>query len=217
VPRATTKPESRREERRLRQQDVSRAQLLDAAEEVFGEKGFHDTTLKEVAELAEFSVGSVYSFFESKDDLFRQIFERRGAEFMPGLRAALGDPKGDPVEQLHALVDFEVGFFRDHPRFGRLYLRYSSAITLSPDRELDMVVEERYEEAMGLQAGLFRRGQRAGTLRKGDPEVLARLFSGLISAYQALDPAVVSDDDAPSERLPLSELHDVVARAFVIR
>src|SRR5436189_1157069 len=167
---------SRREERRLLQQDMSRQHLLDAAEEVFGRKGFHETTLKEIAELAEFSVGSVYSFFESKDDLFRQIFERRGAEFMPGLSDALGDPKGDPTDQLHALVDFEVGFFREHPQFGRLYLRYSSAITLSPDRELDMVVEERYEEAMGLQAGMFRRGQRAGTLRKGDAEVLARLF-----------------------------------------
>ena len=217
MPRATTKPASRREVRRLQQQDVSRNQLLDAAEEVFGEKGFHDTTLKEVAELAEFSVGSVYSFFESKDDLFRQIFERRGAEFMPGLNDALGDPKGDAVEQLHALVDFEVGFFRAHPRFGRLYLRYSSAITLSPDRELDMVMQERYEEAMALQAGLFRRGQRAGTLRKGDAEVLARLFSGLISAYQALDPAVVSDDDALAERLALVELHDMVERAFVVR
>ncbi|HEX6238473.1 MAG TPA: helix-turn-helix domain-containing protein, partial [Acidimicrobiales bacterium] len=73
----------RREQRRLRHQDVSRAQFLDAAEEVFGRKGFHNTTLKEVAELAEFSVGSVYSFFESKDDLFRQIFVRRGEEFMP--------------------------------------------------------------------------------------------------------------------------------------
>lgn len=216
MPRATTQAASRREERRLRQQDVSRTQLLDAAEEVFGAKGFHDTTLKEVAELAEFSVGSVYSFFEGKDDLFRQIFERRGAEFMPGLQAVFGDPKGDPVAQLHALVDFEIGFFREHPRFGRLYLRYSSATTLSPDRELDMVMQERYEEAMGLQASLFRRGQRAGVLRKGDPEVLARLFSGLMSAYQALDPAVVSDDPSPRERLPLTELHEIVDRTFVV-
>src|SRR5438309_6888830 len=144
---ANTKDASRREQRRLAQQDVSRTQLLDAAEEVFGRKGFHETTLKEVAELAEFSVGSVYSFFESKDDLFRQIFERRGEEFMPGLRALLQDAKRDPVEQLQALVDFEIGFFREHPRFGRLYLRYSSATTLSPDRELDMVMQERYEEA----------------------------------------------------------------------
>jgi AcrR family transcriptional regulator len=188
--------------------------LLDAAEEVFGRKGFHETTLREIAELAEFAVGSVYSFFENKDDLFRQIFVRRGSEFMPQLHAILDDTTATPVEQLHTLVDFEVGFFRDHPQFGRLYLRYSSAAALSADREIDLVMKERYEEAMQLQASLFRRGQRAGVLRRGDPEVLARLFSGLISAYQALDPAVVSDEPHPRERLPLSDLHDVIDHAF---
>jgi TetR/AcrR family transcriptional regulator len=204
-------PSGRREQRRLQHQDLSRGQLLDAAEEVFGRKGFHEATLKEVAELAEFSVGSVYSFFENKDDLFRQIFLRRGDEFMPGLRDAVGGD-GDPVSRLHRLVDFEVGFFRRHPRFGRLYLRYSSATSLSADREIDAVIAANYAESMRLQAGLFARGQADGVFRPGDPEVLARLFSGIISSYQALDPAVVSDDDG--ERLPLADLHALVERAF---
>lgn len=206
---------SRREERRLLQQDVSRTQLLDAAEEVFGRKGFHEATLKEVAELAEFSVGSVYSFFESKEDLFRQIFVRRGEEFLPGMHELLDDREADPLGQLHALVDYEVGFFRRHPRFGRLFLRYSNATMLaSTDREIDLVMRQRYEEAMALQADLVKRGQRAGVFRPGDPEVLARLFSGLIAAYQSLDPHVVSDDPRPRERLALRELHDVVERAL---
>ncbi len=213
----TTKAPSRREERRLLQQGFSRSQLLDAAEDVFGRKGFHETTLKEVAELAEFSVGSVYSFFESKDDLFRQIFVRRGEEFMPAIHAILDDTAIDPVEQLHQLIDFEIGFFRTNPRFGRLYLRYSNATMLSADREIDVVMRERYEEAMRLQAELMRRGQRAGAFRGGDPEVLARLFSGLVSAYQALDPAVVSDEPDAGERLSLTELHDIVESTFVTR
>jgi TetR/AcrR family transcriptional regulator len=205
---------SRREQRRLQHQDLSRGQLLDAAEEVFGRKGFHEATLKEVAELAEFSVGSVYSFFDNKDDLFRQIFVRRGDEFMPGLRDALRPGHGTPVEQLHRLVDFEVGFFRRHPRFGRLYLRYSSATSMSADRRADAAIAANYDESMGLQADMFARGQRDGTFRAGDPQVLARLFSGLISAYQVLDPAVMSDEPAPGERLPLADLHAIVERAF---
>jgi TetR/AcrR family transcriptional regulator len=208
---------SRREERRLLQQDVSRTQLLDAAEEVFGRRGFHETTLKQVAELAEFSVGSVYSFFDSKDDLFRQIFLRRGGEFMPAMRALLDDEAADPLGGLHALIDFEVGFFRAHPHFGRLYLRYSNATMLSADRAIDLVIRERYEEAMRLQAGLVERGQRAGVFRGGDPQVLARLFTGLMSAYQALDPAVVSDEPGAGERLPLAELHAIVENTFVAR
>jgi hypothetical protein len=67
---------------------------------------------------------------------------------------------------------------------------------------------------MRLQADLIRRGQKARVFRAGDPEVLGRLFSGLMSAYQALDPAVVSDDPDAGERLALDVLHDMVERAF---
>src|SRR4051812_38577832 len=112
-----TEADSRRAQRRRRHQALSQEQLLDAAEEIFGRKGYHETTLKEVAELAEFSVGSVYSFFENKDDLFRQIFVRRGAQFMPGIRALLGAADRPPIEALHQLVDFEVEWFRAHPHF----------------------------------------------------------------------------------------------------
>ena len=137
-----------------------------------------------MAELAEFSVGSVYSFFDNKDDLFRQIFLRRGEEFMPELRATLADEHGTPLERLHRLIDFQVRWFRDHPHFGRLYLRH-------PDRDMDATIEANYEEAMHLEAELIRSGQADGTFRAGDPEALARLFSGLMGAFQALDPGHV--------------------------
>jgi AcrR family transcriptional regulator len=206
---------SLRELRRLQHQDLSRSQLLDAAEEAFGRKGFHEATLKEVAELAEFSVGSVYSFFDSKDDLFRQIFVRRGDEFMPAMRATLQPDDGTPVEQLHRLIDFEIGFFRQHPRFGRLYLRYSNAAVMSAVPVVDAAMAADYDESMRLQAELFARGQKTGDFRPGDPQVLARLFSGLILSYQALDPAVVSDSAEVTERFPLADLHDLVERAFL--
>jgi AcrR family transcriptional regulator len=203
----------RREQRRARHQDMSRAQLLDAAEQVFGEKGFHESTLKQVAELAEFSVGSVYSFFESKEDLFNQIYVRRGEEFMVGMRGVL-DGGGSPTEKLHRLLDFQVAFFRQRRRFGRLFLRYANAALVSEPGELDAAVAANYDESMQLQAALFASGQRSGEFRRGDPVVLAHLFSGLVASYQALDPAVISDEPGATERLPLPELHQLVERAF---
>jgi len=204
---------SRRQERRLLHQDLSRTQLLDAAEEVFGRKGFHATTLKEVAELAEFSVGSVYSFFENKDDLYLSVFLRRGAEFMPGMREVAQSGR-NPLEQLHALVDYEVGFFRRHRHFGRLYLRAFSTSRPAPEMPDSPLLSDNLETAMELQASVFARGQAGRVLRAGDEMVLARLFSGLVAAYQSLDPAVMSDDPDPEERLPLADLHEMIDRAF---
>ncbi len=157
----------RREQRRQRRQLLSREQLLDAAEEIFGRKGYHETTLKEVAELAEFSVGSVYSFFDNKDDLFRQIFVRRGGQFMEGMRAVLSSTEASPLDQLHLLVDFEVQWFREHRHFGRLFLRHASASLLPSEGGQDEVILANYAEAMELQADVFRRGQAHGSLPTG--------------------------------------------------
>jgi len=207
-------PQTLREQRRSQAHELSRGQLLDAAEEVIGRKGFHETTLKEIAERAGFSVGSVYSFFASKDDLFRHIFLRRGEEFMAGMRLALRDMADDPQTQLHALAEYQVGFFHAHTHFARVYLRYSSiAVLAARNDRVDVEVQQRYDEAMRQQADLFRRGQASGRFRSGDPNALSRLFSGLVSAYQAID-AAAANDDGDTKRLALEEFHAVVDGAF---
>ena len=204
-----------RTRRRLRQQDLSRSALLDAAEDVFGRKGFAQATLKEIAERAGFAVGSVYLFFPSKEELFRGVWIRRGSQFMPGMAAAVrAEPAGtSPLQRLHQLVDYEVDFFREHAAFGRLYLRFSGTADAPLGVTDDPSVKLRFEEAMRLQAELFEEGQRGGQLRQGDPAVLSRMFSGLVYGYQSLDPAIMSDEPA-AERLPISVLHEMVEAAF---
>src|SRR5262245_27544452 len=183
--------ESPRAVRRQRHQNLSRGQILDAAEEVFARKGFHDATVKEIAAAAEFSVGGVSSFFADKDDLFAQIYLRRGTEFMGGMRELL-ESTATPRDALHRLADFQVDFFRQHANFGRLYLRASGTTLGDLVSKIDQVLVENFNEAMALQAKLVRAGQEAGQFRDGDPEVLATTFSGLMQAYQSTDPAVVS-------------------------
>jgi TetR/AcrR family transcriptional regulator len=203
---------SRRELRRQQHHELSRNQLLDAAEEVFGAKGFHDTTLKQVAELAEYSVGSVYSFFDSKEDLFLQVFLRRGSELLPAMDEIVRSD--DPaLDQLRALVELEVDFFRRHRHFARLYLRSSPSTSLPPLSVYEGF-RANFQRAMELQARVFRRGQERGELRGGDPVVLARMLSGIVATYQLLDPATGSDDALPGSGMPLDDLHEIVAGAF---
>jgi AcrR family transcriptional regulator len=202
----------RRDQRRRQARELSREQILDAAEEVFARKGFHDATVKEIAAAAEFSVGGVYSFFPEKDDLFVQLFLRRGSEFMDGMRAVLTEP-GSPRAAMHRLADFQVGFFREHSNFGKLFLRTTGVTLGDLDSKVDRTALENVSEAMTLQSKLFRDGQDAGELREGDPDVLARLFSGLVSAYQASDPLVVGSGDV-AIGMPVEELHEILDAAF---
>ena len=60
-----------------RRREMTRQHLLDAAAIVFARKGFHGATLDEVAKLAGFTKGAVYSNFKSKDDLFLALLEQK--------------------------------------------------------------------------------------------------------------------------------------------
>lgn len=208
-----SKTVSKRAERKALHQELGRNQILDAAEEIFASKGFHEATIKEIAHLAEFSVGAVYSFFENKDDLFVQIYLRRGEEFMEGMRTVLHEER-PPGEQLHHLARFQIEYMRRHPNFGRLYLRNSSVVVGEVESTIDQAVADRYAEAMRLQAELFTNGQAVGVFREGEPTVLARLFSGLVAAYQATDPVVMEGAADESGSLPLEAFLEVVDGAF---
>lgn len=209
----------RKQQRRQHQHVLSRNQLLDAAEEIFGSKGYHAATLREVAELAEFSVGSVYSFFANKDDLFLHVFLRRGDEFLDGIRSlTLKDTKPiSTLELLRRLVAYEVDFFRGHPHFGRLYLRTASLAQPLPATEgtdTDAVGVATFEEVMATQASVFVGGQDEGVIRAGDPAAFVSILSGMVTAYLAVDPIVVSGGIDVTERLPLGDFTEMVLATF---
>jgi AcrR family transcriptional regulator len=66
-------PHLTREENRA----VTRERLLDAAAEVFSAKGFAASSLEEIADVAGYSRGAVYSNFAGKDELFSAVMVRR--------------------------------------------------------------------------------------------------------------------------------------------
>lgn len=202
--------ESRREQRRLLHQEISRAQLLDAAVEIFGRKGFHATTLKEIAEAADFSVGSVYSFFENKDDLYASIWLRSGEEFLPPFEALIGSID-DGLDGLVDIARFEIGFFRDRPAFSRLYLRSSASLVPTGAEATPSAVVENAAHALDLHAKVIARGQSQGRIRSGDPDALGRLFSNMVQAFQVMD---VELDEESAHHLALDEFEAIVRAAF---
>ncbi|MEO5876144.1 MAG: TetR family transcriptional regulator [Streptosporangiaceae bacterium] len=197
---------SLRDQRRERRRAVSRDQILDAAEQVFARRGFHEASLREIAELAEYSVGAVYGFFTGKDELYRELFLRRAAVFLPGMSEALatGLP---PRRQMLDLARWQVVFFRDHPEFGRLVLRGGAIAPPLAEPPEDSRILANFRLAQDMQADLFRRGQDAGDLRGGDPRLLALMFTGLVSAFQTSE---LSQDG----HQPLEVLFEVLESAF---
>jgi len=77
----TNKPDTdmpRRSIRRLREKKNRYNTILKAAEKLFSKKGFNQTSIEEIADLAEVSTGAVYFYFKNKDDLLIKLMHEIG-------------------------------------------------------------------------------------------------------------------------------------------
>jgi AcrR family transcriptional regulator len=74
---------------RAERKEMTRELLLDAAIEVFAEKGYHGASLDDVADTAGFTKGAVYSNFTRKSDLFRALLEREAGRAATARRQAI--------------------------------------------------------------------------------------------------------------------------------
>ncbi len=66
-----------------------RRQIVDAAVQLFIEKGFHKTTTRQIAQAAGFSIGSLYEYVSSKEDVLFLVCEAIHAEIKRGVAEAL--------------------------------------------------------------------------------------------------------------------------------
>src|ERR1019366_10573898 len=87
-----------------RRRQQTRDYLLSAAERVFAERGFHAASLDEVAAVAGFSKGAVYSNFKNKEDLFLALFKANYDREMQALRATLEGSEVPPETRLSDFV-----------------------------------------------------------------------------------------------------------------
>jgi len=71
-----------------------RLQIADAAVQLFIDKGFHKTTTRQIARAAGFSIGSLYEYFASKEDILYMVCEAIHAEVERGVTAAMSQAKG---------------------------------------------------------------------------------------------------------------------------
>ncbi len=72
--------------------------IIDGAIKVFKKKGYHKATIREIAEEAKISPGSVYDYFHSKDDILYLFFDNYARAFFEKLGALT--PRDDPAERL---------------------------------------------------------------------------------------------------------------------
>ena len=163
------------------------AAILDAAERLFLEHGFHSTTVEEIAARADVSVGSIYVHFKSKEGLYLALIERaldveeRYMEeaFRPTL--SLG-------QQLFAAGWAYLRFYLENPGYFRILV--FPHIDARPEDSLPFAAQrlaERAEAQVRRVAGIIELSVKTGNARPVDPYRAAKFMWGAWSGVIALN------------------------------
>lgn len=140
-------------ERRQREKAKREQDILEAAQQVFFEKGYHQTKMDDIAKVAELSKGSLYLHFKSKDELFTRLLTECHFAILDKLRKL-------PTVGMNGLAQLiEVGliyfsFFKEYPGHARAvatimvfpipeesYGVYSQAMMEACDEENQIVMD----------------------------------------------------------------------------
>lgn len=185
---------------RVARESAYRTLVLEAAERVFGQKGFEGAKIKDVADEAGLALGTVYSIYPSKREIFVAVHELRGTALATVVASAIVGVAA-PFDALHRGLDAACRYYAEHPSYLRMHLHSGTSWA---DPRLDVKEEQRfYEIGREPLVALFRMAQGRGELVDETPDTCARVYLAMLQV-------VFSDWEREKLKSPPA---DVAARA----
>jgi AcrR family transcriptional regulator len=143
--------------------------LLDAARRAFAAKGFDAASVREITAAAGANLAAVTYHFGSKDALYEAVLETVLADVGGRIRAAAeGASGGAPLERIEAILRAQFAAIAAHPDFQILVMQQVVARHRLPAAAL-----RHLPEAFAVLASAIRDGQAEGSIRSGDPLLMA--------------------------------------------
>lgn len=172
----------RREREKLRQ----RREMLDGALDLFSEKGYHNVSMHQIAEKAEFAIGTLYKFFRNKEDLYKALVLEQSDRFEDAITRAIGDPD-DHVEKLRNYVRAKCRWLSSNLPFVRLFLAESRGASFNIQAGLDEELRNRHYAFLERLALIFENGIKSKQFKKiAAPYYLAIALDSVVDAFLLL-------------------------------
>jgi AcrR family transcriptional regulator len=183
------------QERRQREKDELRERILDAARELFVERGYEAVTMRGIAERIEYSPTAIYLYFEDKESLIRAICDADFGALAGHFQAMAGIE--DPVERIRAIGRAYASFARNYPNHYRLM--FMTPLPGEPADRSSLTRGNPEEDAYAFLRLAVSDALRQHRFRKQhtDPDLLAQVLWSGIHGVVSLRIAKHSDDWVP--------------------
>ena len=172
----------KRTARRQEYQDHQRQEIMAEALELFSDRGYHQVSMQDIAQEAEFAVGTLYKFFKNKEELYRAIILDLSEKFSTALAHALEQGE-DEYERLISYLTIAGEIFMANAKAVSLYFVETRGARFNPRAGLDEEVMSRYDQILKWLSKVFAGGIENGIFRSLDPDYLARSLDSLACTF----------------------------------
>jgi TetR/AcrR family transcriptional regulator len=177
------------QERKEREKEHRREEILNAAQSVFFGKGLQAATMDEIAEAAELSKGTLYLYYKSKEDLYLAVMVR-GMETLYGMFMDTISTDRPTIDQLKSLSETYFEFFnRERNYFRMMNFFLHPEFHKQVSREMLDACTVENQRTWNLVIDLLERGVTQGILRREltSAETAAFLWLSLTAILVRLD------------------------------
>lgn len=170
-----------RSERKEREFNTRRAEILKQAEKIFATKGFHDVTMAEIAGASGFSIGSLYQFFKSKDQLYSTMISEKIDLMYNKIHQEVKSTK-TLADKIAKVIDAQLQFVENNTDFCRIFLRGENEALSEMMTSIRQKLINDYYQHISFIEKILKSGIRIGLLRSLPPREMAGALSHLIRA-----------------------------------
>ena len=171
---------SKREQRRQREAELRRNDILAAAAAAFAEKGFQGAQVAEIANAAELPLNSVYGFFKGKEELYEAVIHAAAATIRDRVQAEV-EAVLDPAEKLLRVIDALFACFDQHKHLLQIYTRTTHGLPWRVRQALGDDSLELFQSFRAWLLSIATDAKNAGRLGALDPETVALSLVGAVT------------------------------------
>ena len=158
--------------------------ILDAAAAEFGDRGFHDTGITHITQRAGVALGTFYTYFDSKEEVFRALVRDYSDKVREGATGAIAEAS-DQIDAERRGLDWFLHFAREHKEIYRII---DQAEFVDPE-----VFRYHYESTVARIARRLREAAARGEVREDVSDVHAWAIGGM-NVFLGLRYGVWGDD-----------------------
>jgi len=167
--------------RKEREFNLRRMEILEKAEKIFSAKGFHSTTIAEIANTSGFAVGTLYQFFQSKEALYTTMLTEKLATMYTNIRESSCGNR-DVVEKIEGLISSHFSFVESNADFCRIFVRGDHLSLSAGSEKLRQRLMADYTVHVSFIEEVMREGIQDGILKKLEPRMMAVALTGIINS-----------------------------------